>query len=171
MSTRLKALRTLVRTRERQAAALKAALDQARGEHAIGQQRLAQAIEHERACTAAEAAGHADMDRLTRAAFTPEAQRAMAFRIEDLKAAAAQAARAVGDTREAVARLALGVEAAQAAVRRNEQRIEGFREQIEALQREREAALEEQAEEETEEASTARFVARTRAAAAEASHG
>ena len=170
-SIRQKALRTLVRVRERQAEALQKTLEQAQEEVAIGQQRVVEAVEHERACVAAEAAGRAELDALTQSPFTPQALRALGFRIDDLKAATAQAGKGVTLGREAVARLGLAVDTAQAAVRRNEQRIESFREEVAKIEREREATQEELAEEETEEASTARFVARKRESALEAPNG
>ncbi|HEX7690627.1 MAG TPA: hypothetical protein VF453_23185, partial [Burkholderiaceae bacterium] len=72
-----------------------------------------------------------------------------------------------------VQRAAADIEAARAAVRRNEQRIEGFREEIAKLLRDRAAAQDEQADEEAEEAAISRFVARVRRARAQAevSHG
>ena len=172
-NTRLKALKTLVRVRERQAAALERAHDDARAQLASCRDQLAAALEEEGARRAAEDAAHAELDTLTRAPFTPDALRTLEFRIEERKAAAAQAAQRARASEAAVERQEIAVGEAAQAVRLNERRIEGFREQVEILVREREAAQEELAEEETEEASTARFVARVRAAAAEAeaSHG
>ena len=173
-STRLKALKTLVRVRERQAAALQRAHDESRAQLASCHEQLAAALEEEGLRQAAETAAHGELDTLTRAPFTPDALRALEFRIEERKAAAVQAARRARDGEAAVQRQEAAVVEAATAVRLNERRIEGFRGQIEQLLREREAAQEELAEEETEEAATARFVARVRAAAAaeaEASHG
>ena len=169
-STRLKALRTLVRVRERQAAALQRTHAQATGQLAGGRELLEAALGEQASSHAAEAAARVELDALTRAPFTPEALRALDFRIEERQAAVQQALRQVRDREAAVLRLEAAVAEAAAAVRLNERRIEGFREQVERLLQEREAAQEELAEEETEEASTARFVARLRAAA-EASHG
>ncbi len=168
---RLKALKTLVRVRERQGAALARAHDDARSQLAGLREQLAEALAEESARHAAEEAAHAELDTLTRAPFTPDALRTLEFRIEERKAAAAQAQRRAREGAAAVARQEVAVAEAAQAVRVNERRIEGFREQIDTLVREREAAQEELAEEETEEAATARFVARLRAAAAEASHG
>ena len=61
-STRLKALKTLVRVRERQAAALQRAHDEARAQLASGREQLAAALEEEGARQAAEAAAHAELD-------------------------------------------------------------------------------------------------------------
>ncbi|MGN6525056.1 MAG: hypothetical protein ACTHL8_01585 [Burkholderiaceae bacterium] len=173
MSTRLKSLRTLVKVRERQAQALEREFADARARHEQACVRLQEATGHERACLAGEARAVQDRHALTSGAFTPYDVRAMDFRIEDCRARSAEAARARGDASAAVQRAAADIEAARAAVRRNEQRIEAFREEIAKLLRDHAAAQDEQADEEAEEAAISRFVARVRLARAqpEASHG
>jgi predicted nucleic acid-binding Zn-ribbon protein len=113
---------------------------------------------------AAETTARGERDAMLNAAFTPAALRALDFRIDDLHAGSAQAEREVAERRAVVAKQSSAVAAAQAAIRRNEQRIQGFEDHVAMLLQEREAAIEEAAEEETEETSTARFVKRQRAA-------
>lgn len=171
MSARLKALRTLLKVRERQAASLQQAHDTARRELDAHREQLALAIDQEHAERAAEVRGHAALDALTRGAFTPHALRALDFRIEELKAAAQRALCQTRDGEASVARALARVDEAAAVMRLNDRRIERFREQLATLVREREEALEEQAEEETQETSTARYAARLRATAEEAANG
>ncbi len=171
MSSRLTAVRALAKIRERRGEPLMRALEQARAQLATRKDQLASATDHDRACAADEAAGHARLDALTSGVFTPDALIVMGMRLDDLKAVAQQASRGVNEAREAVERQQQAVESAHGLVRRHEQRLEAMREQVARLEREQAALMEEQADEEAEEASTARYVARTRAARAEVSHG
>jgi len=171
VSAPVKALRTLVKVRKRQGERLAAELTAAR-EALAGCEREREAAEGElAACRADEANARDERDTLLRSSFTPHAVRALDFRIDDLKAATAQAEKTLAERRKAIERQAAVVLAAQAAVRRNDQRIEGFEERIAAILRARDAAQEELAEEETEETGAARFVARQREAREERAHG
>lgn len=171
MSAPVKALRTLVKVRKRQGERLEAELVAARKQLAECEEARVTAEGELAACQADERAARDERDLLLRGAFTPHAVRALDFRIDDAKAATAQAERTLAERHKATERQQAVVHAAQAAVRRNDQRIESFEARIAAVLREREAAQEELAEEETEETGAARFVARQRAARQEAAHG
>ena len=171
MNPQLKSLRLLVRVRKREGERLEAALGQARRDLAQREREAIEAQDDHAACGTDIARSHADLDAMMSAAFTPAAVRAHGFRVEDLKAAEARTLRNLVRGRQAAQQQALAVDAAQAARRRNDQRIARFQERIDDLLRAREAAEEERAEEETEEASIARHVARTRAAREAAGHG
>jgi hypothetical protein len=164
MKTRLKSLRLLVGVRRREGERLESALAQARRELAQREQEVADAQGEHAACTADTGQAHADLDAMMNGAFTPAAVRAHGFRVEDLKAAEARALRELGQRRLAAEQQAAAVGSAQAARRRNDQRVASFQERIDDLLRAHDAAQEERAEEETEEASIARHVARSRAA-------
>jgi len=173
-NSRLKALRTLVRVRERQGEVLAQAAQAAREQLSQAHEALEAANAQVRECEDAQAAGAGELDALTSAPFTTDALRALGFRLEDLKAAVVKAVQGVKNAQETVTRQEQAVAQACAAVRRNDQRLEGLRDQIDKVLQERLEHEEEQAEEESEEASTARFVARVRAARAlqaETGHG
>ena len=164
MNAPLKALRLLVSVRRREGERLEAAVAQARRELARRDEEVATA-QADRAARAADIVqADADFDALQRTAFTPAAVRAHGFRQEDLQAAEARAARAVAERVKARELQVQALGAAQVAKRRNDQRIASFQARIDDLLLARATALEELAEEETEEASVARHVARTRAA-------
>jgi predicted nucleic acid-binding Zn-ribbon protein len=167
----VKALRTLVKVRKRQGERLEADVQAARRQLAELEEARRAAEGELAACRADEAAARDERDALQNGAFTPHAMRALDFRIDDLKGATAQAEKALADSHKHVERQAAVVKTAQAAVRRNDQRIEGFEQRIATILRERDAAIEELAEEETEETGAARFVARQRAQRQEAAHG
>lgn len=171
MNTQLKSLRLLVRVRQREGERLEAALAQARRDLAQREQEALEAQDDHAACGADIERAHADLDAMMSVAFTPAAVRAHGFRVEDLKAAEARALRELAQRRQAAQQQAAAVGSAQAARRRNDQRIASFQERIDDLLRARDAAQEERAEEETEEASIARHVARTRAAREAVDHG
>lgn len=164
MKAAIKSLRLLVNVRRREGERLESAVTQARRELAQREEEVAAAQAHHAACGADIAQADADGDAMMRAAFTPAAVRAHGFRVEDLKAAETRALRDVAERCKAQEQQALAVASAQAAKRRNDQRIASFQERIDDLLRAHDAAQEERAEEETEEASTARHVARSRAA-------
>ena len=164
MNAALKSLRLLVGVRRREGERLEAALAQARRELARRDEEVAAAQDDHAACGADIVRADADFDAMLRTAFTPAAVRAHGFRVEDLKVAETRALRALGERRNAREQQALAVGSAQAARRRNDQRIDSFQQRIDDLLRADAAAQEERAEEETEEASTARHVARSRAA-------
>ena len=167
----VKALRTLVKVRKRQGERLEAEVQAARKQLAELEEARRTAEGELAACRQDERNARDERDALLRTSFTPYAVRAADFRIEDLKSATAQAEKALADSHKHVDRQAAVVKTAQAAVRRNDQRIEGFEQRIATILREREAAQEELAEEETEETGAARFVARQRAQRQEAAHG
>ncbi len=171
MTDRIRALRTLLRIRERRTEALERDLAQARARLAKAEQEVAEAVASEEACASAQADGEARMDALTRTTFTPDALRSFGLRVDEMKAATAQASRALGERRTAAQRAQQPVQAAHAAVERHQQRLQGLRDQVAQALREREARQEEQAEEEAEEAAAGRYAARLRAARAEARHG
>lgn len=171
MSAPVRALRTLVKVRKRQGERLEADLQAARRQLAECEDARKAAEGELAACRADEASARDERDALQNGAFTPHAMRALDFRIEDLKGATAQAEKQLAERHKAIDRQAAVVQGAQAALRRNDQRIEGFEQRIATILREREAAQEELAEEETEEAGTARFVARQRAQRQEAANG
>lgn len=167
----VKALRTLVKVRKRQGERLEAEVQAARKQLAELEEARQAAEGELAACRADEVTARDERDALLRTSFTPYAVRAADYRIEDLKGATAQAEKALADSHKHVERQAAVVKTAQAAVRRNDQRIESFEQRIATILRERDAAIEELAEEETEEAGAARFVARQRAQCQEAAHG
>jgi chromosome segregation ATPase len=171
MTDRVKALRTLLRIRERRGEAFERELAQARARLAKAEQEVADALESEAACAAAQADGEARLDACTRNAFTPDMMRTLDLRLADLKSATAQAGRALHERRTASDKARPAVETARIALQRHEQRLQGLREQVAQALREREAAQEEQAEEEAEEAAAGRHAARSRASRAEAVHG
>lgn len=167
----VKALRTLVKVRKRQGERLEAEVQAARKQLAELEEARLAAEGELAACRQDERDARDERDALLRTSFTPYAVRAADYRIEDLKGATAQAEKVLADSHKHIERQAAVVAAAQAAVRRNDQRIESFEQRIATILRERDAAIEELAEEETEEAGAARFVARQRAQRQEAAHG
>jgi len=171
VKTQLKSLRLLVRVRKREGERLEAALAQARRDLAQRQQEVLEAQDDHVARGADIDRAHADLDAMMNATFTPAAVRAHGFRVEDLKAAEARALRELGQRRQAAQQQATALGTAQAAKRRNDQRIASFQDRIDELLRANDAAQEERAEEETEEASIARHVARTRALREAVRHG
>lgn len=171
MTDRVKALRTLLRIRERRGQAIERELAQARARLAKAEQEADDALESEAACASAQAGGEARLDACTRSAFTLDALRVLDLRLADLKAATAQAGRALNERRAASERARLPVEAARVALQRHEQRLQDLRAQVAQALREREAMHEEQAEEEAEEAAAGRHATRSRTARAEAAHG
>lgn len=164
MTAQLKALRLLVRVRRREGERLEASLAQARRDLAHRHQEAAQAADDCTRCTVDLARTDEDLSRMMSGAFTPAAVRAHGFRVDDLKAAEQRAQRELRQRQLAVEQAIPVVQAAQAAKRRNDQRIARFQERIDDVLRAREAEQEERAEEEIEEAAIARHVARTRAA-------
>ncbi len=170
MKAQLKSLRLLVGVRRREGERLEAAVAQARRDLAQREEDVARAQADLAARGADIAQADADFDAMQRTAFTPAAVRAHGFRVEDLQAAQARAARELTERGKARELQAQALASAQQAKRRNDQRIESFQTRIDDLLRQREAAQEERAEEETEEAAIARHVARTRASR-EAAHG
>jgi hypothetical protein len=171
MTDRVKALRTLLRIRERRGQAIERELVQAHARLAKAEQEVADAVESEATCASVQAGGEARLDACTRTAFTPDALRALDLRLADLKAATTQAGRALHERRTSSERARAPVEAARAALQRHEQRLQSLREQLARALREREAMQEEQAEEEAEEAAAGRHAARSRSTRAEAAHG
>jgi chromosome segregation ATPase len=171
VSAPVKALRTLVKVRKRQGERLEAEVQAARKQLAELEEARQAAEGELAACRQDERDARDERDALLRTSFTPYAVRAADYRIEDLKGATAQAEKVLADSHKHIERQAAVVAAAQAAVRRNDQRIESFEQRIATILRERDAAIEELAEEETEEAGAARFVARQRAQRQEAAHG
>lgn len=160
----IKSLKTLIKVRERQGKRLEEAVNEAKAQLKLREDELQNTIaEHEQSIEDEKALGQ---ERLTlqSSAFSPDDVRSLDFKIDDKKAQIKQLEKSVEERRKSVERHIPMVHQAQAAVRRNEQRIESFQERIKKVMNEREAAMEEVAEEETEEASTARFVARIRAA-------
>lgn len=170
MKAQLKSLRLLVGVRKREGDRLEAALAQARRDLAQREEDVARAQADLAARAADIVRADADFDAMQRTAFTPAAVRAHGFRVEDLQAAEARAVREVAERGKARELQAQALASARQAKRRNDQRIESFQSRIDELLREHDAAQEERAEEETEEASIARHVART-GAAREAVHG
>jgi chromosome segregation ATPase len=164
MSAQIKALRSLVALRRRQGERLATALTQARRQLAECEAREHAAQEDHAECVVNEAHANDDMDALMRKTFTPTALRALGFRIDDLKSATAMAHRKIAEQGQAVERQAQVVGAAQQAVSRNDQRISGFQEHLDHLLRLRDEAEQEREEEEVNETSTTRFVARQRVA-------
>jgi len=170
MTDRVKALRTLLRIRERRTEALEAELAQARANLAKAEADVTAAMEEEATCAKTQADGEAGLDDLTRNAFTLDELQSLRLRVEEMKSATAQAGRAVGERRKVAERFQQPVATARAAVDRHLQRLQGLRDQVAEALREREAQQEEQAEEEAEEAAAGRYAARLRAARAEAAH-
>jgi chromosome segregation ATPase len=171
MKDRVKALRTLLRIRERRGEALERELAQARERLAKAEEEVAAAVESEAACAVAQREGEARLDACTRSAFTPDAMRSLDLSLDDLKSQTVQAGKALQERRAASQRARPPVNVARAALERHERRLKDLREQIAKALREREALQEEQAEEEAEEAAAGRYAARSRNARAEASHG
>jgi len=170
MTDKLRALRTLLRIRERRGEALERELAQAQERLAKAEDDVAAAVEAEAACASAQLEGEARLDACTRSAFTPDALRSLDLRLAELKAQAAQAGRTVQERRSAAQRARPPLNAARAALQRHEQRLKDLREQVAQALRERDALQEEQAEEEAEEAAAGRHAARSRAARAEGTH-
>ena len=164
MKTQMKSLRLLVGVRKRQGERLEAAVTQARRDLAQREEAVRRAQDEHAACAADIAQAHMDLDTLMGAAFTPAGVRAHGFRVEGLLQAEARAQREVGERRKTDDQQAATLGLAQAAKRRNDQRVARFQERIDDLLRAHDAAQEGRAEEETEEASIARHVARSRAA-------
>jgi hypothetical protein len=171
MTDRVKGLRTLLRIRERRSEAFERELAQVRVRLAKAEQEVADAVESEAACASAQADGEARVDACTRQVFAPESLLALDLRLADLKAATAQAGRALRERRAASDKARSAVETARLALQRHEQRLLGLREQIAEALREREAALEAQSEEEAEEAAAGRRAALSRANRVESVRG
>ncbi|AKJ27823.1 hypothetical protein [Caldimonas brevitalea] len=161
-NTEIKALRTLVMVRKRQGERLEEALKAQRQALADAEAARAQAEEHRETCVQRHQEAEQDRLALTSGVFTPAALRAQDFRIQDLASAIVQAAQALQQQDAQVNRQREQVDAVQAAIRRNNQRIEGFENRIAVLRSLREQAAEELAEEETEETAVAKLCMRRR---------
>lgn len=164
--TQVKSLRTLIKVRERQGKRLEATLAEARRVLSECEADVEAAIEEHEQSVEDEAAGRQERDDMFSSSFTPAALRSLDFRIEELKAEVVKCERGVAERRKVAERQATVVTNAQTAVRRNEQRVEGFKDRLKKVMDEREATIEEDAEEEAAEAATGRFIARNRAAKA-----
>jgi flagellar biosynthesis chaperone FliJ len=99
MKDRVKALRTLLRIRERRGEALERELAQARERLAKAEEEVAAAVESEAACAVAQREGAARLDACTRSAFTPDAMRSLDLSLDDLKSQTVQAGKALQERR------------------------------------------------------------------------
>jgi hypothetical protein len=160
----IKALRTLVKVRQRQGQRLEEALAGARRALAERDAEVEAATGELADRVAAEEAAIARRARLVDTAFTTDALRTFELLLDDACEQRTQAERGLAQRHQAAQRQAAAVAAAQVELRRNQERIERFEAQVETLLRKRDAAVEEAAEEETEEGAAARFVKRQRAA-------
>lgn len=163
----VKALRTLVGVREREGKRIEDRLNVERGEL---KDRQAKAEEAASGVSNAEAAEQAKRDerlQIISNAFTPHALRAVDYAIEDRVKEVAEAIKVANAAEAAVQSQQQVITEVQDALRRNEQRMEKFKERIEKSIKDRDQAIEDSTDEESEETAASRYVARRRKEAAE----
>lgn len=168
MSSNLKALRSLVAMAQRRTEPLEAVVAAARNELARCRDATELARQRHAGAQAALQAIVRERDVLLSTSFVAPALIAMELREFEARDAVEQADLDTCRHRDEEAEQARFVRTAMLAVQRNEQRIDSLRERIEALVRERAEAEQERDEEEAEEASTGRFIARRGQRAGEA---
>lgn len=166
----VKPLRTLVAVRKRQQERLEDSLKAQRQVLTERQAEASGAQSEKEACQEAERHNLAERDALLSCGFTPDKLIGLEHQQQTLARATAQADAQLKKCEAAVAQQTQAVLAVQRDIRRNAQRIDGFKAQINLLVSTRDQALEDSAEEEAEETSTARFCGRQRAAK-ESRHG
>jgi hypothetical protein len=162
-TTAVKPLRTLIGVRQRQQERLEHTLKAHRSVLADGQTEASGAQAAKLDCLNRERQNVAQREALLASGFTPDELVRIEHHQQTLAAATAQAAARVVKCEAAVAQQMQAVLLAQRDIRRNTQRIDGFKAQVDLLISAREQALEDGAEEEAEETSTARFCGRQRA--------
>jgi Bacterial type III secretion protein (HrpB7) len=163
-TTAVKPLRTLVAVRKRQQERLEDALKSQRQVLAERQAEAGGAQAEKEACQEAERHNLAERDVLLSCGFTPDKLIGLEHQQQTLANATMQGDARLKKCEEAVAQQTQAVLAVQRDIRRNAQRTDGFKAQINLLISARDQALEDSAEEEAEETSTARFCGRQRAA-------
>jgi hypothetical protein len=160
----IKALRTIIGVRERHNTRLEEALAAAKILLQERQTEADQALNFLGQCQNNERAARNQRNDLLDQTFNPQALIALDYRVEALVGVTAEAAKTLEQRKAAVQSQQDAVAEIQRAIRRNLQRIDTFKERIKRITLEQELLIEEAAEEETEETSTARFCSRQRAA-------
>jgi Bacterial type III secretion protein (HrpB7) len=168
----VKALRTLVGVRRREATRLQARLAVERDALDQREAEVATAAAQRDAARAAEQAACEERAKLVCGPFTPATLRAMDFAVEDRVASVAQVDKALAASETMVLAQREAVRAVQADVQRNTERIERFEQRIAQALQKRDDEIEEATDEEAEETAAARFVAaRRRSTGGESHHG
>jgi peptidoglycan hydrolase CwlO-like protein len=163
-TTTVKPLRTLVAVRKRQQERLEDALKAQRQVLTERQAEASGAQAEKEACQEDERHNLAEREALLAGGFTPDKLIGLEHQQQTLVNATTHADARLKKCETAVAQQTQAVLAVQRDIRRNAQRIDGFKAQINLLISARDQALEASAEEEAEETSTARFYGRQRAA-------
>jgi hypothetical protein len=160
----IKALRTIIGVRERHNTRLEESLVAAKVQLRELQVEVDQALSFLGQCQNNERSARDQRDDLINHTFNPDKLIAFNFRVDALSGITADAAKTLEQRKAAVQSQEEVIANIQREIRRNLRRIDTFKDRIKTILREQEQLIEEAAEEETEETSTARFCARQRAA-------
>lgn len=154
---RVKPLQVLVMMRERQIPKLEEALTAQQQLLAERQGEREEAQQRRDECAALEDRARQDRLALIGGSFRPTALTALDHAIDTLATRTAQAAQTLSRSEAALRKQEQAVAAARTDVVRNQERINRFKERIDNLLKERERAVEESADEESEEGAAARL--------------
>lgn len=161
---RIKSLRTLIAVWRRQQEHLEQMLSQQRRQLVQRGDEAQAARGALRGCHQQESDHQAARQALLGGGFTPDALILLERHGQTLRDATAQAAKALHKAEQALEKQQALILSLQRDIRRGAQRMDSFHQQMARILSEREAAMEEAAEEETEETSASRFSRRQRAA-------
>jgi hypothetical protein len=160
----IKSLRTLIKVRERRHKKLEEALVAAKVLLQERQTEVDNALNFLTQCQNNERSARSQRDDLVHRTFNPDKLIALDYRVEVLVEITVEANKALDQRNKALQMQHEAVAEVQRDIRRNLQRIDSFKERIKSMMLEQELLIEEAAEEETEETSTARFCSRQRSA-------
>lgn len=165
MSPQVNAMQQLAGVRRRRGERLAAALAEARRSLAECEADVASALQKQASFLQAEARARAAFDVLTASSFKPSALLTAGLAIDKAVDATARSGQAIVQCQQAAMQQSASVDAARAAVRLNEQRLERLQASIRMHARDHAAAQDDLADDESEESASVRRAADTRRSA------